>query len=85
MSWHVFGVIAVSCFVMLSMYVELALWIVGFFYFLGMLIITHTTDQEGLVRNKGMAPITAYVWLPVLWPLWVMLVLINIWNNHDRR
>lgn len=70
---------------MISMYVELALWVVGVFYFLGMLIITNTVDQEGLVRNKGVSPLTAYIWLPVLWPLWVVLTLIHIWNNHDRR
>jgi hypothetical protein len=69
---------------MISPYVELALWVVGFFYFLGMMIITHVMDQEGLVRNKGMSPLTAYFWLPVLWPLWIMLTLINIWHNHDR-
>ncbi len=62
---------------MLSMYVELALWIVGFFYFLGMLIITNSVDQEGLVRNKGVPPLMAYVWLPVLWPLWAMLALMK--------
>ena len=70
---------------MLSMYLELVLWIVGFFYFLGMLFITNSMDQEGLVRNKGVSPLMAYVWLPVFWPLWVMLALINVWNEHDRR
>ena len=70
---------------MLSMYLELVLWIIGFFYFLGMLFITNSMDQEGLVRNKGVSPLMAYVWLPVFWPLWVMLALINVWNEHDRR
>ena len=85
MSWREYGVSAISCSVMLNLYMELVLWIIGFFYFLGMMIITHAMDQEGLVRNKGVSPLTAYFWLPVLWPLWVMLTLINIWNNHDRR
>lgn len=85
MSWPVYGASAVSCSVMLSMYLELVLWIIGFFYFLGMLFITNSMDQEGLVRNKGVSPLMAYVWLPVFWPLWVMLALINVWNEHDRR
>ena len=69
---------------MISPHVELALWVVGFFYFLGMAVITNVTDQEGLIRNKGVSPILVYFWLPVLWPLWVMLALLKIWNQNDR-
>ena len=69
---------------MISPHVELALWVVGFFYFLGMAVITNVMDQEGLIRNKGVSPILVYFWLPVLWPLWVMLALLKIWNQNDR-
>jgi hypothetical protein len=69
---------------MISPHVELALWVVGFFYFLGMAVITNVMDQEGLIRNKGVSPIMVFIWLPVLWPLWAMLALLKIWNQNDR-